>query len=104
MRPGALPWACHLSGEGRKLSGQGHRLVRCPLLYHPHPKTRLKQGSIKAYLDLILGWVWYRRGYLTIPCQRRSSGSDPPGQSCPFEGLPKKNGHTGFGLPKMGPN
>ena len=44
-----------------------HRLLRYPLLYHPHPKTRPKQGLIKACLDLLLEWGWYRRGYLKIP-------------------------------------
>ena len=44
-----------------------YRLLRYPLLYHPHYKIRPKQGLIKDYLGLILGWGWYRRGYFRIP-------------------------------------
>ena len=41
--------------------------LRYPLLHHPHPDMRSKSGLVRAYLDLILGWGWYRRGYLRIP-------------------------------------
>ena len=40
-----------------------HRLLTYPFLYHAHPK----EGLIEAYLDLLLGWGWYPRGYLRVP-------------------------------------
>ena len=34
-----------------------------PLLYQADPNKRNREGSMKAYLYLILGWGCYRRGY-----------------------------------------
>ena len=54
--------------EQKSLSGSGSTSIRDTLLvYHSHPKTRPKQGLIRVYLKLVLGWGWYRRGYLLIP-------------------------------------
>ena len=49
-----------LSWVGSKfLNGLIHGLLSAPFYTTPfYPKTRPKQGLIKAYLDLILGWGW----------------------------------------------
>ena len=37
---------------------------KVPVLYHPHPKTRTKEGLIKAYLGLNLAWAGMDGGIL----------------------------------------
>ena len=47
---------CRQTSKELKGDTKYDRLLRYSLLYHPHPKMRPKKSSIKAYLDLMLGW------------------------------------------------
>ena len=71
------------AGMAPTVSSLNHRLLRHPLLYHPHPKIRPKQGLIQACLDLVLGW-----GDLRIPTLKKNSESawyPPKGSPKPLE-------------------